>query len=100
LGKIPAFSVARPIGSTRPGPSIKERIIHPNPLRPLGPNLFNWPKLPTRILVDVHVRIYLGSTRNLRDTMHDTKLDCASEVSGIRNIRTPGATSLSTAVPA
>jgi hypothetical protein len=28
-----------PLWSTRPGPNIKESIIHPNPLRPLGPNL-------------------------------------------------------------
>jgi hypothetical protein len=97
LGKISAFSVVRPIGSTRLGPSIKERIIHPSPLRPLGTNLFNWPELPTQILVDIHVRVYLGSTRNLRDTTHNMKLDCAPEVSGTRNIRAPEATSPSTA---
>jgi hypothetical protein len=55
MGKILAFSgvrpnlSTRPIGSTRPGPSIKEKIIHPSSSRPFEPNLFNWSDYPAGI---------------------------------------------------
>jgi hypothetical protein len=63
----------------------------------LGPICYNWPELSTKILVDIHIYVYLGSTRNLRDTTHVIKLDDASEVSGTQNICSSGATSPPTA---
>lgn len=71
----------------------------------MGPVCRNWPKLATQMLVGIRIYVHLGSTQNLRDTMH--VMECmrlgstrnlrdtmhvmepndATEVYGTRNIR-------------
>jgi hypothetical protein len=89
LGRILAFSGTRPnprtrpIGSTRLGPNVQERLINPAQSCHLGPNWFNRPDPTTQVLCNTCIRAHLGISRVLRDMTHDIKLDRASEASSM-----------------
>jgi hypothetical protein len=87
LGRILAsqvFGPTRTPGSSGPPDQVKmdqEKLIYPSPSKSLRPNRFNRPVYQTRVTelgTQWHLRPRLSwRNRDLRSTMHDTKLDRA-----------------------
>jgi len=122
LGQILIFSGVGPNPGSRPSlihptrPKYQKEHNLPGPIEATWAQVcYNWPELAIQMLVGIRICKRLGSTRNLRDTMHVMEVmrlgstwnlrdtmhvvepHDATEIYGTRNIRLFGATSPPTA---